>query len=153
MHTDANLSVTWDAIARAEKAGAKAIRRTKRRHERELSYLHFYVGYLWLNEDLHSILHNLEKNLNSRRCTNDEKGLRLLSMFVGNRPRNPSQRPRDLRQSRSPSQQWHSVLGDVLKRLALGVKTVGLGRPFMYANCYGLESVTNAIQILKTEIA
>jgi L-lactate dehydrogenase (cytochrome) len=42
---------------------------------------------------------------------------------------------------------------DVLKLLALGVRAVGLGRPFMYANCYGIEGVTKAIQLLKTEIA
>lgn len=42
---------------------------------------------------------------------------------------------------------------DVLKLLALGVKAVGLGRPFMFANTYGVEGVTKAIQILKTEIA
>ncbi len=42
---------------------------------------------------------------------------------------------------------------DVLKLLALGVKAVGLGRPFMFANVYGVEGVTKAIQILKNEIA
>lgn len=41
---------------------------------------------------------------------------------------------------------------DVLKLLALGVKMVGMGRPFMFANCYGLEGVTKLIQIMKTEI-
>lgn len=41
---------------------------------------------------------------------------------------------------------------DVLKLLALGVKAVGLGRPFMYANTYGLEGITKAIQLLKTEV-
>ncbi|KAL4871200.1 hypothetical protein BDV12DRAFT_32109 [Aspergillus spectabilis] len=42
---------------------------------------------------------------------------------------------------------------DVLKLLALGVKAVGLGRPFMYANAYGVEGVKHAIQLLKHEIA
>jgi isopentenyl diphosphate isomerase/L-lactate dehydrogenase-like FMN-dependent dehydrogenase len=42
---------------------------------------------------------------------------------------------------------------DVLKLLALGVKAVGLGRPFMYANCYGWEGVEKAIDLLKHEIA
>lgn len=42
---------------------------------------------------------------------------------------------------------------DVLKLLAFGVKAVGMGRPFMYANCYGLEGVRKAIQIMKAEIA
>ncbi|KAL2061132.1 hypothetical protein VTL71DRAFT_7405 [Oculimacula yallundae] len=42
---------------------------------------------------------------------------------------------------------------DVLKLLSLGVKAVGLGRPFMYANCYGTEGVAKAISILKREIS
>ncbi|KAE8356289.1 FMN-dependent dehydrogenase [Aspergillus coremiiformis] len=42
---------------------------------------------------------------------------------------------------------------DVLKLLALGVRAVGLGRPFMYANTYGVEGVQRAIQLLKREIA
>ncbi|KAK7952516.1 uncharacterized protein PG986_008244 [Apiospora aurea] len=41
---------------------------------------------------------------------------------------------------------------DVVKLLALGVKMVGLGRPFMYANCYGTEGVKKLIRILKAEI-
>lgn len=41
---------------------------------------------------------------------------------------------------------------DVLKLLALGVKAVGLARPFMYANVYGEEGVKGAIAILKREI-
>ncbi|KAG9258434.1 uncharacterized protein F5Z01DRAFT_615027 [Emericellopsis atlantica] len=42
---------------------------------------------------------------------------------------------------------------DVLKLLALGVKAVGLGRPFLYANVFGQEGVEKAIELLKTEIA
>ena len=42
---------------------------------------------------------------------------------------------------------------DVLKLLALGVRAVGLGRPFMYANVYGTEGVRHAIQLLKQELA
>jgi len=42
---------------------------------------------------------------------------------------------------------------DVLKLLALGVKAVGLGRPFMYANIYGTEGVKKAIDLLKHEIS
>ncbi|KAI8244131.1 hypothetical protein K4K57_000804 [Colletotrichum sp. SAR 10_99] len=42
---------------------------------------------------------------------------------------------------------------DVLKLLALGVKAVGLGRPFMFANTYGAEGVARAAQLLKHEIA
>ena len=42
---------------------------------------------------------------------------------------------------------------DVLKLLALGVRAVGLGRPFMYSNVFGQEGVTKAIELLKYEIA
>lgn len=42
---------------------------------------------------------------------------------------------------------------DVLKLLALGVKGVGLGRSFMYANVFGQEGVEKAIEMLKHEIA
>lgn len=42
--------------------------------------------------------------------------------------------------------------GDVLKFLALGVKAVGLGRSFMYANLYGTEGVRRAVELLKNEI-
>ncbi|KAF2849954.1 FMN-dependent alpha-hydroxy acid dehydrogenase [Plenodomus tracheiphilus IPT5] len=42
---------------------------------------------------------------------------------------------------------------DVLKLLALGVKAVGIGRPFMYANIYGAEGVARVVEMLKYEIA
>ena len=41
---------------------------------------------------------------------------------------------------------------DVLKFLALGVKAVGLGRSFLYANLYGTPGVNRAIELLKMEI-
>jgi isopentenyl diphosphate isomerase/L-lactate dehydrogenase-like FMN-dependent dehydrogenase len=42
---------------------------------------------------------------------------------------------------------------DALKLLSLGVRAVGLGRPFMYANVYGGEGVAKAAQMMKYEIA
>ncbi|GME34528.1 FMN-dependent dehydrogenase [Neofusicoccum parvum] len=42
---------------------------------------------------------------------------------------------------------------DALKLLALGVKAVGLGRPFMYSNVFGQEGVTKAIDLFKHELA
>ncbi|TKX26883.1 FMN-dependent dehydrogenase-like protein 1 [Elsinoe australis] len=42
---------------------------------------------------------------------------------------------------------------DILKLLALGIKAVGLGRSFLYANVYGQPGVEKAISILKKEIA
>ncbi|KAF2130188.1 FMN-dependent alpha-hydroxy acid dehydrogenase [Dothidotthia symphoricarpi CBS 119687] len=41
---------------------------------------------------------------------------------------------------------------DILKLLSLGVKAVGVGRPFMYANVYGAEGVEKVIDILKYEL-
>ncbi|KAI5863703.1 hypothetical protein GGS23DRAFT_565016 [Durotheca rogersii] len=42
---------------------------------------------------------------------------------------------------------------DVVKLLALGVRAVGLGRPFMFANVYGTAGVERAIALLKREVA
>ncbi|GAW26969.1 putative FMN-dependent dehydrogenase [Rosellinia necatrix] len=41
---------------------------------------------------------------------------------------------------------------DIIKMLALGVRAVGVGRPFMFANVWGTEGVVRAIKLLKTEI-
>ncbi|KAF7556990.1 hypothetical protein G7Z17_g1068 [Cylindrodendrum hubeiense] len=41
---------------------------------------------------------------------------------------------------------------DVMKLLALGVRAVGLGRPFMYANLYGAEGISRAISLLSKEV-
>ncbi|KAK1724385.1 uncharacterized protein BDZ83DRAFT_741425 [Colletotrichum acutatum] len=41
---------------------------------------------------------------------------------------------------------------DVLKLLALGVRAVGMGRPFMYANFYGHKGISRAISLMKKEI-
>ena len=42
---------------------------------------------------------------------------------------------------------------DVLKLLALGVKAVGVGRPFMFSNVYGVDGVKKAVALLKREVA
>uniref|UniRef100_A0A8H7K6F9 FMN hydroxy acid dehydrogenase domain-containing protein n=1 Tax=Bionectria ochroleuca TaxID=29856 RepID=A0A8H7K6F9_BIOOC len=41
---------------------------------------------------------------------------------------------------------------DVVKLLALGVKAVGMGRPFLHSNIYGLDGVNKAISLINTEI-
>jgi isopentenyl diphosphate isomerase/L-lactate dehydrogenase-like FMN-dependent dehydrogenase len=41
---------------------------------------------------------------------------------------------------------------DVLKLLALGVKAVGLSRPFMFANVYGEEGVQHAVDLMRREV-
>jgi len=42
---------------------------------------------------------------------------------------------------------------DILKLLALGVRAVGLGRPFMFANVFGVDGVQLVIQLLRNEIS
>lgn len=42
---------------------------------------------------------------------------------------------------------------DVLKLLSLGVKAVGIGRPFMYSNVFGQAGVEKVVDIMKTEVA
>lgn len=41
---------------------------------------------------------------------------------------------------------------DALRLLALGVKAVGLGRPFMFSNVFGEEGVAKAIDLMHTEV-
>ena len=41
---------------------------------------------------------------------------------------------------------------DILKALCLGATAVGLGRPFLYALCYGQEGIEHLSQILKDEL-
>ncbi|CAA7269872.1 unnamed protein product [Cyclocybe aegerita] len=42
---------------------------------------------------------------------------------------------------------------NVLKLLALGVRAVSIGQPFIFSNVYGKDGVVRAIQLLKCEIA
>ena len=42
---------------------------------------------------------------------------------------------------------------DALKLLSLGVKAVGLGRPFMFANVYGQSGIEKVADIMKTQLA
>lgn len=42
--------------------------------------------------------------------------------------------------------------GDILKLMALGAKAVGVGRPYMFANIYGVDGVKRATEILKNEL-
>ena len=42
--------------------------------------------------------------------------------------------------------------GDVIKLLALGARAVGVGRPYMFANTYGIEGVEKATEILRKEL-
>ncbi|TLS21634.1 uncharacterized protein PpBr36_09564 [Pyricularia pennisetigena] len=41
---------------------------------------------------------------------------------------------------------------DALRLLALGVRAVGMGRPFMYSNVFGVEGVKRAVDIFRDEL-
>jgi isopentenyl diphosphate isomerase/L-lactate dehydrogenase-like FMN-dependent dehydrogenase len=41
---------------------------------------------------------------------------------------------------------------DALRLFALGVRAVGLGRPFMFANVFGVDGIEKAANITRTEI-
>ncbi|RYP65650.1 hypothetical protein DL771_008202 [Monosporascus sp. 5C6A] len=67
------------------------------------------------------------------------------------RVRDPAQRARGLsRRSRRSTGGGVRYGSDAIKLLALGIRAVGLGRPFVFASTYG---VRKAIRILKAEIA
>lgn len=41
---------------------------------------------------------------------------------------------------------------DALRLLALGVKAVGIGRPMMYSNVFGVDGVKRAVEIFRNEL-
>ena len=181
IYTNANLSVTWDAIARAERTGAKAIIWTidapagSTRH-RAARYDTTNANSVTsaLTWDVYDQIKNrtsLPIILKGITTVEDavlavEKG--VPAIYISNHggrqlDHSPSPLETAYENRRNAPEVFQKVEvladsgvrygSDVLKLMALGVKAVGLGRPFMYANCYGVEGVTKAIQILKTEIA
>ncbi|KAF2712255.1 FMN-dependent alpha-hydroxy acid dehydrogenase [Pleomassaria siparia CBS 279.74] len=181
IYTNANLSVTWDIIDRAEKAGAKAFvwtidaPATSVRH-RAARYDTTNANAVTsaLTWDIYDQIKNHTKlPIIPKGITTVEDALLAIekgakAIYISNHG------ARQLDHSPSPLEIAYEIYrnapevftkvevladsgvrygSDVLKLLALGVKAVGLGRPFMYANCFGLEGVTKAIQILKSEIA
>lgn len=42
--------------------------------------------------------------------------------------------------------------GDVIKLLALGARAVGVGRPYLFGNIYGVEGVKKVTEILRDEV-
>ncbi|KAF2727675.1 FMN-dependent alpha-hydroxy acid dehydrogenase [Polyplosphaeria fusca] len=181
IYTNANFSVTWDAIARAEKTGAKAIIWTI--DAPAGSTRHRAARYDTTNSNsvtsaLTWDIYDQMKNRTSlpiipKGITTVEDALIAIekgvpAIYISNHG------ARQLDHSPSPLEIAYEIHRnapdvfskvdvladsgvrygtDVLKLLALGVKAVGMGRPFMYANCYGLAGVEKAIQIMKTEIS
>ncbi|KAI1078919.1 S-2-hydroxy-acid oxidase [Whalleya microplaca] len=181
IYTNANLSVTWDNIQRAEATGAKALvwtidapsSSTRHRAARyDTTNANSVTSALtWDIYDQmknHTNLPIIPKGIST---VEDallalEKGVKAI--YISNHggrqvDHSPSalEIAYEIRRNAPQVFTEMEVLADsgvrygndVLKLLALGVKAVGLGRSFMYANTYGLEGVTKAIQILKTEIA
>ncbi|KAL8369768.1 hypothetical protein RB595_000213 [Gaeumannomyces hyphopodioides] len=181
IYTNANLSVTWDLIRRAEAAGAKAIvwtidapgDSTRHRAARyDTTNANSVSSALtWdVYEEMkkHTSLPIVLKGITTVEDALEAVARGVKAIYLSNHG------GRQLEYSPSPLEIAYEIRrnapevfsqvevladsgvrygSDVLKLLALGVKAVGLGRPFMFANCYKLPGVTKAIQILKTEIA
>ncbi|KAI0130378.1 hypothetical protein BJ170DRAFT_681830 [Xylariales sp. AK1849] len=180
IYTNTNLSVTWDAISRAEALGAKAIvwtidaPGTATRH-RAARYDTTNANSVTspLTWDLYDEIRNhtslpvIPKGISTYEdaLMAIEKGAPAIYISNhGGRQLDHSPSPLEIVYEiyRNAPQVFEQVEvmadsgvrygSDVVKLLALGVKMVGMGRPFMYANCYGLDGVTKLIQIMKTEI-
>ncbi|EEY15010.1 cytochrome b2 [Verticillium alfalfae VaMs.102] len=159
IYTNANLSVTWDNIRRAERTGAKAIVFTIDAPGN--SVRHRAARYDTTNAN--SVSSALTWDV--RLCWAVEKGAQAIYISNhGGRQLDHTPGPLEIAYEiyRNAPQVFQQVDvladsgirygSDVLKLLALGVKAVGMGRPFMYSNVYGLEGVTKAIDIMRTEI-
>ncbi|KAK1512394.1 peroxisomal (S)-2-hydroxy-acid oxidase [Colletotrichum costaricense] len=180
IYTNANLSVTWENIRRAERTGAKAIVWTI--DAPGDSVRHRAARYDTTNANSVSSaltwdIYDQMKNQTSlpiilKGITTAEEALLAIekgakAIYISNhggRQLDHTPGPLEIAYEiyRNAPEVFQKVDviadsgvrygNDVLKLLALGVKAVGMGRPFMYANCYGLPGVTKAINIMKTEI-
>jgi L-lactate dehydrogenase (cytochrome) len=173
--------VTWDAISRAERTGAKALiwtidaPATSTRH-RAARYdtTNSNAATSALTWDLYDLMKNrtslpiIPKGISTVEDAQEAIRRGVKAIYISNHG------GRQLDHSPSPLEIAYEIHrnapeiytqvevladsgvrygSDVLKLLAFGVKAVGLGRSFMYANCYGIEGVRKAIQIMKQEIA
>ncbi|KAJ8129540.1 hypothetical protein O1611_g4092 [Lasiodiplodia mahajangana] len=180
LYTNVNLSITWDQIKRAEEGNAKAIVWTvdapadsTRHRAARYDTTNSNSATSKLDWDIYEQIRNhtklpvIIKGISSveNALTAVEKGAEAIYISNhGGRQVEYSPSPLEIAYEihRNAPEIFEKVevladsgvrVGtDVLKLLALGVKAVGLGRPFMYANTYGLEGVTKAIQLLKTEV-
>ncbi|KAK6866068.1 hypothetical protein PG995_002596 [Apiospora arundinis] len=180
IYTNANFSVTWDAMKRAEETGAKAFVWTIDAPGDSTRHRAARYDTTNANGATSALTWDLYDEIKSRTSlpvipkgiatVEDaliavEKGAPAIYLSNhGGRQVEYSPSPLEIAYEihRNAPQVFQQVEvmadsgvrygTDVLKLLALGVKMVGLGRPFMYANCYGTEGVEKLIQILKTEI-
>ncbi|KAI1504792.1 S-2-hydroxy-acid oxidase [Biscogniauxia marginata] len=181
IYTNNDLSVTWDYIRRAEATGAKAIVWTidapassTRHRAARYDTTNSNAATSALTWDIYEQMKNqtsLPIILKGISTVEDallaqEKGAKAIYISNhGGRQLDHSPSPLEIAYEihRNAPQIFTEMEvladsgvrygSDVLKLLALGVKAVGLGRSFMYANCYGQAGVEQAIQIMKTEIA
>ncbi|KAI0552256.1 FMN-dependent dehydrogenase [Xylaria curta] len=180
LYTNANLSVTWDIIERAERTGAKAIiwtidapaSSTRHRAARyDTTNSNSVTSAIdWSVYDQiknHTKLPIILKGITSVELALQavEKGAKAI--YISNHggrqveySPSPLEIAYEIHRNAPEVFQKVEVLADsgvrygtdVLKLLSLGVRAVGMGRPFMYANTYGVEGVTKAIQMIKSEI-
>ncbi|KAI1638220.1 S-2-hydroxy-acid oxidase [Biscogniauxia mediterranea] len=181
IYTNDNLSVTWDDIHRAEAVGAKAVVWTidapanpVRQRAARYDTTNANEATSALTWDIYEQMKNqtsLPIILKGISTVEDallaqERGAKAIYISNhGGRQLDHSPSPLEIAYEihRNAPQLFTEMEiladsgvrygSDVLKLLALGVKAVGMGRPFMYANCYGQAGVEKAIQIMKTEIA
>ncbi|RSL62641.1 hypothetical protein CEP54_005573 [Fusarium duplospermum] len=180
IYSNANLSVTWDAMKRAEAQGVKAFvwtidaPATSTRHRAaryDTTNANGATSVLsW--ELFDEIKSHTKLPIILKGITTTEDALKAVEKGAdgiwlsnhGGRQVDYSPSPLEiayeLRRNAPEVFEKTEVLADsgvrygsdVIKLLALGVKAVGLGRPFMYSNIYGVEGPKKLIQILKTEI-
>ncbi|UZP41823.1 hypothetical protein NXS19_009639 [Fusarium pseudograminearum] len=180
IYSNANLSVTWDAMKRAEDQGVKAIVWTI--DAPATSVRHRAARYDTTNANgATSVLSwDLFKEIKAhtklpiilKGITTTEDALRAVEAGAdgiwlsnhGGRQVDYSPSPLEIayeiRRNAPEIFTKTEVIADsgirygsdVIKLLALGVKAIGLGRPFMYSNVYGVEGPKKLIQILKSEI-
>ncbi|KAI5922460.1 S-2-hydroxy-acid oxidase [Camillea tinctor] len=181
IYTNNNLSITWDYIRQAEELGAKAIVWTidapassTRHRAARYDTTNSNSATSALTWDIYEQMKNqtsLPIILKGISTVEDallaqEKGAKAIYISNhGGRQLDHSPSPLEIAYEihRNAPQLFTEMEiladsgvrygSDVLKLLALGVKAVGLGRSFMYANCYGQAGVEQAIQIMKKEIA
>ncbi|KAF2445028.1 S-2-hydroxy-acid oxidase [Karstenula rhodostoma CBS 690.94] len=180
IYTNANLSVTWDNIARAERTGAKAIVWTidapadaVRHRAARFDTTNANSATSALTWDLYDQMKNrtslpiIPKGIASVEDAQEAIRRGVKAIYISNhggRQLDHSPPPLEIAYEiyRNAPEVFTQVEvladsgvrygTDVLKLMALGVKAVGLGRPFLYSNCYGREGVKKAIQMMKKEI-
>ncbi|KAJ3526184.1 hypothetical protein NM208_g11313 [Fusarium decemcellulare] len=164
IYSNANLSVTWDAMKRAEDQGVKAFvwtidaPATSTRHRAaryDTTNANGVTSVLsWDLFDKIKAQTKLPIILKGITTTEDalkavEKGADGIWLSP---TRSAATAPEVFEKTEVIADSGVRYGSDIIKLLALGVKAVGLGRPFMYSNIYGVDGPKKLIQILKTEI-